>query len=96
MENQCPICKKIYSRENPKEEYHLRYKEPAEATFACKECNWIEFLFRHLPENPKLFLTKYALERIKQVETWNIKVRTELKSFQNGNSDCSSVSPGSS
>lgn len=43
----CPICRKSYSETNPKEKYHLQYEPVGKFIYACKSCNYGEYLSRH-------------------------------------------------
>lgn len=43
----CPICRRAYSGKNPRVKYHLRYAPVPEFIYACKSCNYHEYLSRH-------------------------------------------------
>lgn len=43
----CPICRKFYSKRNPKVVYHLQYSPIEKYIYACKSCNYAEYLSRH-------------------------------------------------
>ena len=66
----CPICKNMYEDEYTKTVYHVTYR-PERITFACRGCNYAEFLIRH-PEIP----TTYFMENRKRaVKEWTLKNR---------------------
>lgn len=43
----CPICRRQYSERNPKVQYHVQYKPIPKFIYACKSCNYNEYLSRH-------------------------------------------------
>ncbi len=49
----CPICRRPYSDKNSKVKYHLQYSPISEYIFACKSCNYAEYLSRHWPNHLK-------------------------------------------
>lgn len=74
MNDICPICKNLYSYNDPKIIYHVAYKPENIITNACNNCNYAEYLIRH-PE----IKTKYNMEwRKKLVKQWTIKVRPQI------------------
>lgn len=43
----CPICSKPYGHENIKVQYHLQYNPKPKFIYACRACNYAEYLSRH-------------------------------------------------
>ena len=43
----CPICRRGYGAKNPKEKYYLQYEPEGKFIYACKSCNYAEYLSRH-------------------------------------------------
>jgi transposase-like protein len=43
----CPICRRGYSKNNPKVKYHLQYEPTPKFIYACQSCNYAEYLSRH-------------------------------------------------
>jgi hypothetical protein len=43
----CPICKHPYSQKNYPVIYHITYPPNEQKIYACRACNYAEFLLRH-------------------------------------------------
>lgn len=54
----CPICRKPYTKRSPKEKYHLQYQPEGEFIYACRRCNYAEYLTRHSHKYLKPWLWK--------------------------------------
>ena len=59
----CPICRRPYSKKNSKVEYHLEYWPTGKFIYACRSCNYAEYLSRHW----KRHLTFWQWNKIKLV-----------------------------
>ena len=49
----CPICREPFSKNNMKVHYHLEYGMQPKYIFACKACNYAEYLSRHWKKHLK-------------------------------------------
>lgn len=56
----CPICRVIYSKNNPKEKYHLQYRPAGMFIYACGNCNQAEYWSR----TPHGYLRPWIWKRI--------------------------------
>jgi hydrogenase maturation factor HypF (carbamoyltransferase family) len=59
----CPICRRAYSDKNKKVKYHLQYESVPKFIYACKSCNYAEYLSRHW----KRYLTPWQWYKIRLV-----------------------------
>ena len=64
----CPICLKTYSENNPKVEFHLQYEPEPKFIYACRSCNYAEYLSRHWKKHltPWQWYKLYLVRRFKK------------------------------
>lgn len=83
MNQFCPICNKYYSKRNPRVNAHLKYSNPEETEFTCRNCNLAEFYYRN-PDKLKsksIFWQWWWKRRIYRVMKYYENKRSMLKTF---------------
>lgn len=80
----CPVCGRCYTKRNYRVNAHLKYNNPEETEFTCRNCNTAEYYYRH-PEKYEMksaFWKWWWKKRIRIVMEYYKKNRIILKVFK--------------